>query len=357
VVERCDVGRLPFFISTIFSKTSIYFMVLSWKIVRFTLKETFSISYGNYSHRDALFVTLSQNSFSGYGECTAIDYYQINLSEFENVLNRIKSQIENFKITHPEDFYAFIDKLNLHSFLKSSLDCAYWDLFGKLENNSFFEINNIKINTLPESSITISVSPIATQIKKIKDSSWTKFKVKCNHFDESDIRKLADLEKTIALDANGSFTKEQCNWLENQEFSNRFTYIEQPTKTGFDNFSVLHSNLFANWMADEDVQEKTDLSLLQSHYKTINVKLVKCGGITPALKLINKAKQLGFQTMIGCMTESTIGISAGVVLSPLVDFVDLDGANLIANDIAKGSSVNNGKIVLSEKPGLGIQLI
>lgn len=331
-------------------------MVLSWKIVRLTLKETFSISYGNYSHREALIVSLTQNNCYGFGECTAIDYYQINLSEFELKLKEIKTLIENFKIAHPLEFFAFIDKLHLHSFIKSALDCAFWDLYGKLENNTFFDLNNIIINHLPESSLTISVASIATQIEKIENSSWTRFKIKCNHFNESEIRKLATLEQIIALDANGSFTKEQCNWLENQDVSKKFTYIEQPTKIGFENYSFLNANLNTNWMADEDVQEKTDLNLLQSHYKTINIKLVKCGGLTPALQLIKQAKNLGFLTMIGCMTESTIGISAGAVLSPLVDFVDLDGANLIANDIANGSCVVNGKIILSDKPGLGIYL-
>jgi L-Ala-D/L-Glu epimerase len=302
-------------------------------------------------------ITLSQNNVSGYGECTSIDYYQINLQDFENKLLEMQYKIENFKITNPTDFYAFISQLGLHSFLKSALDCAFWDLFGKLENKTFIALNNLNINQLPESSITISVAPIATQIEKIKNSSWNKFKVKCNHFDESDIRKLANLDKNIALDANGSFTKEQCNWLENQKFANQFLYIEQPMKTGIANYSALNSDLNANWMADEEVQENTNLQLLQSHYKTINIKLVKCGGITPALKLIAKAKELGFKTMIGCMTESTIGISAGAVLTPLVDFVDLDGANLIANDIAKGSSVINGKILLSENPGLGIEIL
>lgn len=79
--------------------------------------------------------------------------------------------------------------------------------------------------------------------------------------------------------------------------------------------------------------------------------------INPALQLLHQAKELGFKTMIGCMTESTIGISAGAVLAPLVNYTDLDGANLIANDIANGSKIIKGKIQLSEKPGLGISIL
>lgn len=330
-------------------------MNLSWQIVRFTLKETFAIAYGNYSHREALVITLSKNGISGYGECTAIDYYQINLSDYTQKLIEIQTLVEKQSILYPTDFYLFLESLQLPSFLRSALDCAYWDLFGKLEGKSFLELNKISFNSIPESSITISVAPIETQIEKIKKSLWTKFKVKCNHFDENQINLLLDLDKEIALDANGSFTISECQWLENFEKLKQFSYIEQPMKIGEEHYSQLKNSGFPNWMADEDCQGISNLKALQSHYKTINIKLVKCGGLTPALQLISEAKKLGFKTMIGCMTESTIGISAGAVLAPLVDYADLDGANLIANDIATGSSVLNGKIRLSTEPGLGIK--
>jgi len=332
-------------------------MKLFWQIVRLNLKEIFTITYGNYTHREALIVSLHKNNCIGYGECTAIDYYQINLSEFVKKLEGISAGIEKQKIVHPTEFYKFLETLNLPSFLRSAIDCAYWDLFGKLEKKSFFELNTINIDRTPESSITISVDSVQKQISKIQSSTWTKFKVKRNHFNEKDITLLSKLERSIALDSNGSFTKANCKWIENQEFVSRFTYLEQPMKVGIENFKVLHSNLNANWMADEDCQDESSLELLQSHYKSINIKLMKCGGLTPALQLIKKARTLNFKIMIGCMTESSVGISAGAVLAPLVDYADLDGANLIANDIAVGSTIVNGKIQLSEKHGLGIELL
>ena len=332
-------------------------MNLSWQIVRFELKETFSIAYGNYSYREALIISLKSNNYAGYGECTAIDYYQINLQDFVLKLSAIKEQIEKQSIHHPTEFYQFLLTLELHSFLCSAIDCAYWDLFGKLENKNFLSLNEIEINKLPESSITISVAAVSTQIKKIKASSWNKFKVKCNHFNENDVKSLLELDYNIALDSNGSFQKEECTWLENYVGTEKFTYLEQPMKKGIANCSILHADLHANWMADEDCQDETFLELLKPHYKSINIKLVKCGGLTPAIQMIKKAKQLNYNIMIGCMTESTIGISADAVLASLCDYADLDGANLIANDLAKGTSIINGKIQLSEKPGLGISLI
>lgn len=331
-------------------------MNLSWQIVRLNLKETFSIAYGKYTHREALIITLDYRNCKGYGECTSIDYYHINLNDFTQKLQLLKPVIEGQQIIHPNSFYAFLLTLELPSFLRSAIDCAYWDLYGKLEQTSFLDLNEIKVTQLPESSITISVDTIENQIKKIEQSTWNKFKVKCNHFDTNAVKALAQLDATIALDSNGSFSKDECLWLENESLAQNFSYMEQPMKTGVENFSALHSDLYANWMADEDFQDSSDLKTLKPHYRSINIKLVKCGGLTPALQLIKEARTLGFKIMMGCMTESTVGISAGAALAPLVDYADLDGANLIANDIATGSTIVNGKILLGEGHGLGIKM-
>ncbi|HKX85407.1 MAG TPA: enolase C-terminal domain-like protein [Flavobacterium sp.] len=330
-------------------------MQLSWQIVTFELKETFSISYGNYSHREALIVSLSNNGFIGYGECTAIDYYGVKLADFVNQLTLSKTLIEAYQIVYPSDFYSFLTSLKLPNFLLSALDCAYWDLFGKLENKSFLELNKINFQLLPKSSITISIASVFEQMEKIKKSDWTNFKVKCNGFDKKATRQLFEMYQNIALDSNGSFNEEDCIWLQNDIDSERFSYIEQPMAKG--KYSILESNLHANWMADEDCQSIENLRSLLPHYRSVNVKLMKCGGLTPALELIKEARALNFKIMIGCMTESTIGISAGSVLAPLADYADLDGANLIANDIADGSKIINGTIQLSERPGLGISII
>ncbi len=331
-------------------------MKLYWQIVRLKLKETFSIAYGDYSYRDALIVTLEKSGSKGYGECTSIDYYHINLDDFDHKLQQIQQAVQNQKITHPNDFYLFLLTLGLPSFLRSALDCAYWDLYGKLENKSFHDLNRIVIAEVPESSLTISVDSVENQISKIKKSAWSKFKVKCNHFEEQAIVKLAALEQTIALDSNGSFTQDDCLWLQNNAMVTKFSYLEQPMKPGAENYSILKADSHANWMADEDCQDISDLEKLPLHYRSVNIKLVKCGGLTPALELIQKARALHFNIMIGCMTETTVGISAGAVLAPLCNYADLDGANLIANDLASGSQVLEGKIRISEKPGLGIEM-
>ena len=319
------------------------------------LKETFSIAYGNYDKRDALVVKLSHLGKDGYGECVSINYYGINLEDFVLKLKEIQPRIENQKIIHPKEFFAFLEQFQLHHFLLSALDCAYWDLFGKLENKSFSGINQLENKTLAESSITISIAEIDEQIRKIENSSWNKFKVKCNGFNLKNTEKLLNLNRNIALDANASFTKEDCLFIQETPGFQKLMYIEQPLEIG--NFGILKNGNSVNWMADEDCQDITFLEKLKPYYSSINIKLMKCGGLTPALEMITEAKKLGYKIMLGCMTESSLGISAGCALAGLLDFADLDGANLISNDYATGSFVDNGKIILSEKPGLGIALL
>ena len=319
------------------------------------LKETFSIAYGNYDKRDALVVKLSHLGKDGYGECVSINYYGINLEDFVLKLKEIQPRIENQKIIHPKEFFAFLEQFQLHHFLLSALDCAYWDLFGKLENKSFSGINQLENKTLAESSITISIAEIDEQIRKIENSSWNKFKVKYNGFNLKNTEKLLNLNRNIALDANASFTKEDCLFIQETSGFQKLMYIEQPLE--IENFGILKNGNSVNWMADEDCQDITFLEKLKPHYSSINIKLMKCGGLTPALEMITEAKKLGYKIMLGCMTESSLGISAGCALAGLLDFADLDGANLISNDYATGSFVDNGKIILSEKPGLGIALL
>ncbi|MBW7675148.1 enolase C-terminal domain-like protein [Chryseobacterium chendengshani] len=329
-------------------------MKIKFEPKKLHLKETFSIAYGNYNHRVALLIELSHQNCKGYGECVAIDYYQIDLQSFVLKLKEIQSKIALQKIIHPKEFFKFLFNLKLHPFLLSALDCAYWDLFGKLENKSFIELNQLPSENLVESSITISVADFDKQIQKIEKSSWNKFKVKCKGLNKTHVGKLLQLNRNIALDSNASFTDEDCIWLQERVEVQKFSYLEQPRP--IDQYKILKKKGFANWMADEDCQNLASLDKLIPYYKSINIKLMKCGGLTPALAMIKKAKELNYEIMIGCMTESTVGISAGCVFAGLVDYIDLDGANLISNDYATGNYVENGKIILSPKSGLGIEL-
>ncbi|MCC2590614.1 enolase C-terminal domain-like protein [Chryseobacterium sp. MFBS3-17] len=329
-------------------------MELKFRIRTLQLRETFSIAYGSYHSRDVLSVELAHAGHSGYGECVEIDYYGIRLQDFVNSLHAIQASLENRSIVHPSGFYTFLLSQNLHPFLRSALDCAYWDLFGKLEHQSFARINGIINHQLPQSTFTISIAPPEKQLTAMKNSAWQKFKVKCNGYHPEQIELLLNSGYEIALDANASFTAQDCISLQHHPAAGQLLYVEQPMETG--HYQILKKNCGIIWMADEDLQNEASLPALRPYYNAINIKLMKCGGLTPALDLIRKARALDFKIMLGCMTESSAGISAACTLAGLVDFADLDGANLIANDYAQGSFVENGHIHLSEMPGLGISL-
>jgi L-alanine-DL-glutamate epimerase-like enolase superfamily enzyme len=331
-------------------------MQLNWKIVQHQLKEPFKIAYGVYHFRKALIVSIDFNGKTGFGECTEIDYYHIHLDDFVNDLERIQPLFSSLVIEHPFDFFKKLQTFSLYPFLQSALDCAFWDLYGKLENNTFAELNQIKITHFSQSSITISMDEEVIQLKKIIESDWEFCKVKVNSWSTSLRDKLLATGKKISIDSNGSFSLTQCEFLQNDPLSAEFLYFEQPLAKGAENYKNLSQNSYANWMADEDLQSMDDLKLLQPHYKTLNIKVMKCGGLTPSLAIIQKAKALNFKIMIGCMTESTVGISAGIALASFADYLDLDGANLIANDTFAGSKIVKGEVVLSQKPGLGIQI-
>lgn len=307
-------------------------MQLNWKIVRHQLKEPFKIAYGIYNFRKALVVALSFRGETGYGECTEIDYYHIHLEDFVKELEWLKPLFTSFEQLHPFDFYAKLITFSLPPFLQSALDCAYWDLYGKLTNQTFTELNQIAISGFPQSSITISIAKENEQIEKIKASDWEYCKVKVNHWSHSLRDKLVQTGKKIGIDSNGSFTPEVCKQIANDPLSKHFLYFEQPMPKGAAYYKHLSKSGYANWMADEDVQSISDLEELAPYYQTLNIKVMKCGGLTPTLELIRKAKAMGFQLMIGCMTESTVGISAGIALASFADYLDLDGANLITND-------------------------
>ena len=331
-------------------------MNINWKIVHHQLKEPFKIAYGVYDFRKALIVSIDYNGKTGYGECTEIDYYHIHLDDFVKDLERIQLVLTSIPIEHPLDFFKKLQTFSLHPFLQSAIDCAFWDVYGKLNNKTFAELNHLPITHFPQSSITISMDDEAIQLQKIIESEWKYCKVKVNSWSISLRDKLLATGKNISIDSNGSFSLKTCEFIQNDPLSAKFLYFEQPMPKGSENYKHLTQNSYANWMADEDIQSIEDLELLQPHYKTLNIKVMKCGGLTPALAILQKAKAMHFNIMIGCMTESSVGISAGIALASVADYLDLDGANLIVNDTFNGSKIVKGEVVLSENAGLGITI-
>jgi L-alanine-DL-glutamate epimerase-like enolase superfamily enzyme len=189
---------------------------------------------------------------------------------------------------------------------------------------------------------------------------WDLYKIKLGTSD--DLRIVKELRKHTSaifrVDAN-------CGWTPQETIQNAdelkklgVEFIEQPLKA--DDWQGMklvyqHSNL--PLIADESCIVEADVEKCAAYFHGINIKLMKCGGITPARRMIEKARQLGLKVMIGCMTESTVGVSAIAHLAPLLDYVDMDGPLLLTNDTAKGVQITREKVIFAEGNGTGVRLL
>ncbi len=337
-------------------------MKITWKIFSLPLASTFVISKGSFTHRRALILQLSQYGCHGLGEATEITYYGINLDRFEGIIQQHLAKLKVIELTTPEEYYFKISPiLASEPFLLCAFDCAAHDLYGQLTEKTARENLNIEMqNPLPRSSFTIGMGPIDEMREKIRRRPWPIYKIKLGtDNDLAIIRALrSETESIFRVDANEGWDAKHTIAF-SQEFAGLdVEFIEQPLPKIHDSeMEDLIDRSSLPLIADESCQTYKDVEGCFGKFHGINIKLMKCGGLTPAVHMLKKARKLGLKTMIGCMTESSIGISAAAQLVPLVDYVDLDGSLLIKEDIATGVYLDNGEVTFPEKPGLGCHLL
>ena len=325
------------------------------------LKHTFTISRESYDVQPSLIVELQSDGYSGFGEATSNPYYKITVDSMKANLENIIPFIECVTNETPEEFwnkaYQF---LQYDMFALCALDIAYNDLYARKQGKKLYELWGYSINNNPMTDYTIGIDKIEKMVAKMKELPWPIYKIKLGT--KEDIAIVTELRKhtdaIFRIDAN-------CGWTVPEAINNAkelkklgVEFLEQPLKA--DNWEG-HKQLFENSVlpiiADESCIIEEDVAKCHHHFHGVNVKLVKCGGLTPARRMIAQAKMLGMKTMVGCMTESTVGISAIAHLLPELDFVDMDGGLLLAEDIATGITIENGIIKYSELNGTGVTLI
>ncbi|QWX82686.1 dipeptide epimerase [Cellulophaga sp. HaHaR_3_176] len=335
-------------------------MKFSLKKYILPLKHTFSISRESHDFQNSLIVSLSENNQTGYGEATSNPYYNITVESMMNEINSIKNDIESFNFTKPEIFHQFLVDKGLSNFAICALDLAAHDLYGKLLGKPLYEIWNTTTATYPTTNYTIGIASIDKMVAKMKETPWPIYKIKLGTDDDVNIvRELRKHSDAIfRIDAN-------CAWTAKETIFNApllkdlgVEFLEQPLKAddwiGME--EVMHHSVLPV-IADESCIVESDVEKCGLHYSGINIKLTKCGGLTPALRMIKKGKEMGLKIMVGCMTESTVGISAIAQLLPQLDYVDMDGALLLKEDIANGIIIqNDAKVIFPSLGGSGITL-
>ena len=335
-------------------------MQLKLHPLKLDLKRPFTIAYGTFHYREALVVELIDQGLSGFGEATAISYYGKNITDFIAVLEANRTFIEQGTFSHPSEFHQ---QLNLYlqdyPFVQCALDVAAYDLWAKRMGLPLYQAWNLSIANLIETNFTIGIDTIPQMVEQIQETNFPIYKIKLGT--PEDIAIIETLRThtnaIFRVDANGAWAVEET--IQNARKLKKLgvEFIEQPlTKDNWEGMKEVYRHSVLPIIADESCQIRADVARCHQHFHGVNIKLMKCGGITPALKMIAEAKALGLKVMLGCMTESSIGISAIAHLSPLLDYVDMDGALLLANDPAIGVRIQKGKIVFSEENGLGASL-
>ncbi len=335
-------------------------MTLSYRILRLPFKYPFTISKGTKTHQPTFIVELEFMGIKGYGEAPAIAYYDIPVEKMEADLLAKKAIIEKFTITDPERFWHFCHHLfPTNSFLVCALDMAGWDLFAKLRRKPLYELWKLDTSVAPLTDYTIGIDSTERMIDKMKEKPWPFYKVKMGF--DGDIETIkalrANTDKPFRVDANAAWDPETALQKIISLDQLGVELVEQPlAKDNWEGMKWLYEQSPLPIFADEACVHESDVEKCADHFHGINIKLTKCSGITPARRMISKARQLGLKIMLGCMNECSIGSAAIAHLAPLVDYVDNDGTLLLTEDIANGVAFENGKFLYNQEPGLGIQI-
>lgn len=335
-------------------------MKVSYKKVAFPFKYPFSISKATKTHQTALIVELDYFGIKGYGEAPAITYYNITVEEMISDLESKKDLVEKFSFSDPERYWHYLHHLfPKNPFLVCALDMAGWDIYGKMKKKQLHQLWNLDPSTAPVSDFTIGIDDADIMLKKIKEMPWPVYKIKVG-FDD-DIRNIAILRQhtnaVFRVDANAAWDLETAMHKINQLNDLGVEFVEQPlAKDDWDGMKVLYEKSPLPIIADESCVFESDVEKCFQHFHGINIKLTKCSGITPARRMIQKAKSLGMKVMVGCMNESSIGTAAIAQLAPLLDYVDMDGTLLQTEKNGEGVKFEYGKIIYNDKPGLGVEV-
>jgi L-alanine-DL-glutamate epimerase-like enolase superfamily enzyme len=305
-----------------------------------------------------LVVILELGNWYGIGEAPAITYYNITTEQMLADIEKNKRLIEKFAFTDPERYWHYLHHLLPNNpFLVSALDMAGWDLFGKMSKKNLYQLWNTTWTNLPNTDYTIGIDTIENMVAKIKAKPWPIYKIKLGTSEDIEIIKSlrANTDAVFRVDANAGWTLEEALHKIPQLKELGVELIEQPlAKDNWEGMKILFEKSALPLFADESCVTEHDVAKCNNHFHGINIKLTKCSGITPGLRMIKEARSLQMKVMMGSMNESSIGSAAIANFLPQLDYVDMDGPLLLTKDLATGLTINPLNVELKGQVGLGI---
>ena len=333
---------------------------LDAKIVRLNLLHTWTTTMSASQYRDTLHVAFSRDGITGRGEGAPIVRYKEDAASAQKAVESVRQLLLSANPMQFSKTLAQVFKRIPGEWAgKASIDIALMDWVTQKLGIPLYEYFGLDPADAPMTTFSIGIdTPEITRQKTLEAAEYPILKVKVGlSTDEPTIEAVRSVtKKPLRVDANEGWTdKEEAvrkiNWLEKQGVE----FIEQPMPAAMiEETRWVRSRVHIPIIADEACERPTDIAKVADAYDGINVKLDKCGGVLEAFRMIQMAKALGMRTMLGCMVSSSVTVTAAAHLSPLVDYADLDGNLLIANDPYRGVRVVKGKLTLPNKPGLGL---
>ena len=334
------------------------------KLHRLTLplNHPFTIARGSMTQQESVVVELEYAGISGWGEVTENSYYGHSCESIIASLSQVEPLLEQYLDGSPESHWETMRvELNNDLFALSALDMAAHDLHARRLQQPLWKTWGLEIDRIPPSSFTIGIDRIEMMVEKLNQQpGWPIYKIKLGT--DRDIEVMTELRQhtdaRFRVDANCGWTAEQAVINSKVLAELGVEFIEQPlpADASEDQKRMVFELSALPIIADESCQVSADVETCRSFFHGINVKICKCGGLTPAKSMLQQARQWGMKTMVGCMVESSIGISAAAQLLPLLDYADLDGAILLSKDPASGVVIDKGHVHLSQQAGTSAKL-
>ncbi len=335
-------------------------MNLSFRPLDLKLRHTFQIARETRDIQNNIIVTLQDKDGTvGLGEAAPTSFFGEDVQSVAGALDQAAHLLENADPFHLEDITLQLEKkFPRDATALAAIDIALHDIIGrklKIPLWKFLGLNRAEAKT---TSFTIGIDTIEKMCKKVDEArEFPILKIKVGM--KNDIEILRELRKitkaTFRVDANTGWTADEAIKKLNVMESLGVELVEQPLPVGsIEALKKVRQHVKIPVFADEDVTCSKDIPALSGAVDGINIKLMKCGGIREALRMISTARAHGLRIMIGCNIESSVSITAAAHLTPLVDYADLDGHLLVTNDPYSGVTVSKGRLTLPEGDGLGV---
>lgn len=324
------------------------------------LKHPFGISVGSRTTTPAMLVEIERDGITGYGEASMPPY----LCETQDSAAALLSKIDLDRypdLRKIDEIIAEVDALDAeNSAAKASFDIALHDWAGKRLGRPWHALWHLSLDHIPPTSFTIGIGSREEIIRGVREAKrFHVLKVKLGGHDDRKMIETIRLQtdKPVRIDVNQGWNKKEdalrmIEWLATKNVE----FIEQPLpKEQMDDQLWLKERSPLPLVADESVQRLCDVHQAVGLFDGVNVKLMKATGMHEAHAMMLKAKEFGLRVMLGCMTETSCAISAAAQLSPLADWIDLDGALLVGNDPFEGATLRDGAMVPTDLPGIGVR--